>query len=433
MSIHQRYQTRPLESWRRVKELQSGYFQRMARAREEGKLLASGAGTQFTSIFAGIEGCEYLETGAYGFALGRNPELAIQCANAVEARGFASDLCGPTRLAWGAAFLECGPYGAIPPPDFAVQTVFCEALGKGAQITCEHYGIPCFIIDYPLAPRLGREEVHLEYLASQIMDAIEWMERVSGKEFNDERFIEAAGYEFQSTQLWAKMCRYNQAIPAPLDQRLLYTLFVPASTERHKHYTAEFYRMLVDELEERVNNQIAALATERCRLLHEGYPPFFFFDIFRIPEKYGALFIGSHFDFTLPGGFEAGEDGSLVVRQTPKERGRELRTREDTVRALAEWYLPSPGPLGYIVSSRVNEIAKLADDWHADGVVIHFNRGCPGGSAGGAEVNLALREKGIPTMIYEANFVDPREFAEFQVVDRIEAFLESLGLEKLVD
>ena len=73
----------------------------------------------------------------------------------------------------------------------------------------------------------------------------------------------------------------------------------------------------------------------------------------------------------------------------------------------------------------------MARDWHADGVVLHLDRGCKGGAAGNVKNRFELQQAGIPTVCYEGSNADPRDLAENQVIDRIEAFLESLGLTKL--
>ena len=44
---------------------------------------------------------------------------------------------------------------------------------------------------------------------------------------------------------------------------------------------------------------------------------------------------------------------------------------------------------------------------------------------------MALQEKGISVMAYEGNMADKREIDERQILDRLDSFMESLGLNKL--
>ena len=71
---------------------------------------------------------------------------------------------------------------------------------------------------------------------------------------------------------------------------------------------------------------------------------------------------------------------------------------------------------------------KMYEQWHCDGVLIHYNRGCEGLSLGVAEHRLHLVNKGIPVLTYEGNMGDEREFDLAETTEKINAFMESLGL-----
>lgn len=45
----------------------------------------------------------------------------------------------------------------------------------------------------------------------------------------------------------------------------------------------------------------------------------------------------------------------------------------------------------------------------------------------------SLQQAGFPVTIYEGNFADCRDVDETLVLDRMEAFLEGLGISKLPD
>ncbi len=42
-----------------------------------------------------------------------------------------------------------------------------------------------------------------------------------------------------------------------------------------------------------------------------------------------------------------------------------------------------------------------------------------------------MDDAGIPNTIYEGSHADPRDFDEVQVLDRLDAFLEGMGLTKM--
>jgi benzoyl-CoA reductase subunit B len=77
-----------------------------------------------------------------------------------------------------------------------------------------------------------------------------------------------------------------------------------------------------------VENQIAAVANERFRYMTDSQPPWAASRLFRYLEKYGAVSIGSFYDFTLVGCWEDQPDGSWGLAKTPREKGIILKDRE---------------------------------------------------------------------------------------------------------
>jgi benzoyl-CoA reductase subunit B len=63
---------------------------------------------------------------------------------------------------------------------------------------------------------------------------------------------------------------------------------------------------------------------------------------------------------------------------------------------------------------------------------MHLNRGCEGWGIGQLEMRGALVKAGFPVLAYEGNVADPREFDEARTFARIDAFMESQKLKKLV-
>ena len=98
-------------------------------------------------------------------------------------------------------------------------------------------------------------------------------ERVTGRNFNDELFIECLNNEIESGSSWAEVCTYNQAIPAPLDEKSMYTLYVFNTMCPHWKESVDFYRELRDESIDRVNRGIAAAPIERYRFITDSQPP----------------------------------------------------------------------------------------------------------------------------------------------------------------
>ncbi|MBI4295379.1 MAG: 2-hydroxyacyl-CoA dehydratase, partial [Chloroflexi bacterium] len=340
------------------------------------------------------------------------------------------DVCSTllaTLGAWKLGIFDVSPSGERVKPDFMIDVMTCQSLAKTGQIWAERYGVPSFIIEFVPTSNCS------DYLVSQMFDAIEWMERVTGRKYQDDLLIQAVRNEWHVRVLWSQIIELQKAIPAPLDARQLFSL--DSAMWRgglHRKEMVEVYQMVLDEMRERVRDKIAALGTERCRLMHEGIWTWYDTDIAKYPRKYGATFVGSDSMFCAEGVYEVGEDGSYKIGPTLEGRGLELRTREDALQALAELYTRwNPTPSGYYLDNRIKRGVKAAEDWHADAVVINFDQGCKGMTAGLTEMALALKKKGIPTLFYQANAANPTDFDEGEYQSRMDAFLESLGLRPL--
>jgi len=327
--------------------------------------------------------------------------------------------------------------------DFALQFCTCDTHAKWYQIISELEGIPLFCYEFIPTDWEGSLETERtrqlksDYATAQMLEAIDWMIKITGKEFDDEKFIEGVLNEFDSTARWARVCELNRAIPAPLDEKSMFSLYVLQVLARPRKEVADFYGELLAEVEERVENQIAANPNERCRLISDCQPPWHALGMFRTLESYGVVSVGAHYSMALVGGWEySEEEDTWHPARTPQEKGIEIKTREDAVRALVDWFLDT----GTIMKSiRHNgagmnkRMLDMVDKWHAQGVLMHLNRGCEGIALGQMEVSRAVIEAGIPILTYEGNMADPREFDEPRTLARIESFMETLGLQKIVE
>lgn len=430
---YRQYETRPLDCWQKAKELRLKHYQDLATAKEKGKLLVCGGGHAFPSLPAGLGEYEHLAGEPYAASIGADPSFSLQCLEAVEAQGFARDMCAYYRNYLGSELLSRFYFtgGQFPKPDFCIQLHVCDMHGKWYQQVTERFDIPYFPIDHlATPPGFEGEEARVKYVASQLYDAIEWMQKITGRKYDDEKLIEATNNDILSSTLWAEVALMNQAIPGTLDLKTMYSLYSLCIFMRYKKESVEFYRVLRDEIRDRVKNRIAALATERCRLLHDSEPPWSFLHLYRYLEKFGAVCIGSMYCFGLGGALRE-EGGVFVAAGIPKE-GIPFKNRDEVVDFLARWYLMHfLSQYMHYPTIRSQTLKRMVEQWHGGGIVFHLNRGCPGTAVGQMENRLALLQAGIPVMTYEGSSADRRDVDERQTLDRVDAFMESLGLSKI--
>ncbi|MDI6856111.1 MAG: benzoyl-CoA reductase, bzd-type, subunit O [Candidatus Thermoplasmatota archaeon] len=429
------YPTEPLKCWQKAKKIREDYYKDFAAAKEKGGIRWAGGAWSFSAIPAGLGDDVYCLTGEpYGASVAWNKEFALKCQEATEAKGYARDLCSYMRNYWGSILLNKYVFGGeFPKPDFIWQDHICCSHAKWYQVASElEGGIPHFCIDVAVGPYHDLNENRLNYVVSQLHDGIEWLEKVTNRKYDDKKLIEAVYNECRSTSLWAEICVLNKAVPAPLDEKTMYSLYVLGTLMKHTKVVADFYEELRDEVKDRVARGIAAVGNEQCRVITDTQPPWAFLNIFRYLEKYGCVSVGSLYTFGLIGMWEVQEDGTWGPRKTPQQKGIKIRTRDEALRILAEWNLARPEWQHFYSPQLKSEMMiRIAKEWKLNGILLHYNRGCEGLSLGIAENRLALMKAGFPVMTFEGNMGDEREFDEARTIARIDAFMESLGMSKL--
>jgi benzoyl-CoA reductase subunit B len=431
-----KYKTEPLKCWGKAKELRLKYYKDYQEASDKGGLRYTGGAWAFDAIPAGLGRDVYHITGEpYGASLAFDKKLSMECLEAAEARGWARDLCSYMRNYWGSMYLNKYAFGGeYPKPDFCFQDHICCSHAKWYQHVAEYKKIPYFCIDVSVGPYKDVDENRLMFVVNQMHESIEWLEKITGRKYRDELLIEAVENETRSTSVWAEICCLNMAQPAPLDEKTMYSLYVHGTLSKHSKEIADFYEELREEVKYRVDNQIAAIPDERCRLMSDTQPPWGFLKVFRYLEKFGAISIGSLYTFGLIGIWETKPDGSWGPRTTPMQKGETITSRDQALRILADWNLSKPEwQHFYDPNLKTDMMLKIVEQWKLDGVMLHLNRGCEGLSCGIMENRLGIAKAGIPVMTFEGNMGDEREFDEKRVMTRIDSFMETLGMETIED
>ncbi len=430
-----KYPTKSLDCWRKAKELRTTYYEEYANAHERGALRWAGGAWSFGAVPAGLgrDVC-CLTSEPYGASIAWDRDFSLECMEAVEKQGYARDLCSYMRNYWGSVILDRYVFGGpFPKPDFIWQDHICCSHAKWYQVVTDlEPELPYFCVDVSVGPYAELNENRLAYVVGQMHDGIEWMEKVTGRTYDDGLLIEAVKNECRATSLWAEICAFNRAVPAPLDEKSMYSLYVFGTLMKHDPRVVELYEELRDEVADRVSNGIAAIANERCRVMSDTQPPWAFLDVFRYLEEFGCVSIGSLYTFALIGMWEDKPDGTWGPRTTPMEKNIEIKDRDQALRILAEWNLSKPEWQHFYSPHLKSEMMiRIAREWKLDGVMLHYNRGCEGLTIGIAENRLALIDAGYPVMTFEGNMGDEREFDRGRTMSRIDAFMETLGLRKI--
>lgn len=450
MTDVKRYPTKSFDCWGMAKDLRMDIYKKLMQkaSGEKDWLVASGGTEGLIGLPAGL-GDDYVHFGGepYGAATGAM-EKSVEMMGYCESKGYARDLCGYCRGYLGSMFGDSFSFGGkYPHPDFYFQLHFCDNHGKWYQPAAEFTNKPYFVIDAGAMYRWPkwnesekRKENKFNYLLEQMHDSIPWMEKVTGREYDDEKLADAVYNEIMCTSKWAKCCELNKNIPAPMDEKSMYAFYVVHVLRRHTKEAVIFFDALYDELKDRVDKGIAGVEYERFRMIHNSQPAWYALHIFRYLEKFGVACVGSQYDFMLSGAWDYyyDENDAPHVRaaEPPADLKEQVKTRDGALRALTGWFLDygaQARSFRFPMIERRNIDASIAKDWNCKAAMMHLNRGCEGWAVGQLEARRALVESGFNVLTYEGNVADPREFDEGRTFARIDAFMEGIGLKKLVD
>lgn len=425
------FPTEQLKCWNKAKELRQQYYMNYKNAKDTGGIRWSGSAASLHAIPRGLGlDVHQLSGEPYGASISLDKRLNKKFQDAAETAGYSRDLCAYMRSYWGSVISNEYAFGGeFPKPDFNYQIQICCSHAKWYQVAAKLEGVPTHMIDISVGAHKNLTEDRIQYVVNQCLESIEWLEKVSGRTFDDELFIQAVKNEMLSTHRWAKVCELNQARPAPLDEKSMYALYVLAALDKASGWCADFYDELYDEVKDRVARGVAAVPNERVRLMSDTQPPWGFLNIFRYLEQYGAVSIGSLYTFGLMGTWHMREDGMMVPRPLPWENGVEMNTRETAMREYIDWFLAKPMfQQFYDPNIKTQMMLAVAKQWGVDGTMMHLNRGCEGISLGSMENRADLAKAGLPIMTYEGNMGDDREFDMQRTMNRVDAFMESLGV-----
>jgi benzoyl-CoA reductase subunit B len=180
-----------------------------------------------------------------------------------------------------------------------------------------------------------------------------------------------------------------------------------------------------------VERGIAAVANERVRVMSDTQPPWGFLSIFRYLEEFGCVSVGSLYTFGLIGQWEHKPDGTWGAKTIPASIDALPQDREAMLAEYVRYEITKPEwQHFYHPALKSAMMITIAKEWKLDGIMLHYNRGCEGLSVGIAENRLALQGAGYPVMTFEGNMGDEREFDEAGTRDRMDTFMETLGIKR---
>lgn len=346
----------------------------------------------------------------HGALLGAT-RMATDCIPAANAIGYSPDICSYLTSDIGAYLMGETPlakaYGieSIPKADVLVyNTNQCRDVQDWFAFYAREWNVPLTGIHTHRSIRAVQDH-HIADLTSQMKAMLPILEEVSGNAFDIDRLRETVALSLECTRLWKQVLETAAAVPSPLTFFDATIHMAPAVVLRGRPEAVDYYKLLLAELNERIQNKVAAVEDERHRLYWDGMPVWG--KLRDLSEQFAAL--------------RTSVVASTYCNSWIFDAFDTKQPFESMARAYTELF---------IVRDESYKEAYM-DEWikrfSIDGAIFHDARTCPNNSNNryGMPQRMSTR-LGIPTLVINGDLNDLRCYSEEQARTNIEAFVEQL-------
>ncbi len=247
----------------------------------------------------------------------------------------------------------------------------------------------------------------LQGIVLQIKDLIPSLEKISGNKFDIDKFRETLALSKRCTDLWKKVLQTNLAAPAPMSFFDATIHMGPAVVLRGSQIAIDYYELLLNELEERVEAGVGAVDGEKFRLYWEGMP------IWGKLRDLSEFFIGLN---------------TAVIASTYCNSWIfDAFDPADPFLSMAQAYTEI-----FIVRDedfKEKYIEEIVQTYKLDGILFHDAKTCPANSNNRYGMPERLEKRlNISTLTINGDLNDLRCYSEEQAKTNIEAFVEQLEM-----
>jgi benzoyl-CoA reductase/2-hydroxyglutaryl-CoA dehydratase subunit BcrC/BadD/HgdB len=334
--------------------------------------------------------------------------LVPALSEAAEGEGYSRDLCSYARTDLGSVITGRTPAGRLPRPDLlACCTNICQTVLYWYRALAERFQVPLVVIDTPYVYGAAKPH-HLAYVKAQLQELVAVAERISGRRADPEALVEVTRKAKEGADLWGECLAHGRHRPAPWTAIDGFFHMAPIVSLRGSEACNAYYRLLRDELADRVRRGIGGVRDERHRLLWDNLPIWF------ATRELSTLFAERGFNFVCTSYTNAwAEAGSGIDPADPIGSSAVAYTH-----VLLNQDLPN----------RLAVLRRLARDYHVDGAVLHSDRSCKPYSIGQVDLRARLAaELGVRVLLLEADHSDPRAYAAEPGENRLAAFMEGFA------
>jgi benzoyl-CoA reductase subunit B len=412
------------DSQLRQKKMIADHFDKLARAKEEGKkVVYTFVPGNLTELLLSLDLLPVLpEINALQSGMRK---LSGQYIAEAEKAGHSEDVC--TYVKCDIGMLKSGNIGPtgtkLPEPDLLLLSYTgCFTFLKWFELLKQEYACPVVMLHVPY-----QESGHITpEMRSYVMDQIERevipaLEKVAGKKLDRDRLKEHLARSKRAEDDLVHVWESAKNKPSPIDGYFggVYYIGPIFSAFRGSPEAEQYYAMLRREIDERVHQKLGAMTPdglqteEKFRLVVEGPPNWTnFFDFWRMFSREGATIVAS--TYTRVGGLY--------------DQGFR-HDANDPIGSLADYCMGCYTNLNLPMRTKLLE--KYVREYEADGFLINSVKSCNSFSAGQLLVMRELERKtGVPGGFIESDLVDPRYFGKANIENRLQSYMQMLDAKK---
>ncbi len=339
-----------------------------------------------------------------------------------ERGGHSEDVCTYVKADIGMmAKGNIAPNGRpFPDPDVLLLSYTgCFTFMKWFELLREQYKCPTVMLHVPYAADGQPTENMRDYIVRQLREeVIPALEKVSGVKFDIDRLREYLRKSAAAEDDLVWMLEQSKRKPSPIDCYFggVYYMGPIFTAFRGTDECIEYYRLLRDEIQERIALGLCAqspegdMPEEKYRLVIEGPPNWTSFrDFWHMFYESGAVVVAS--SYTKVGGVYD-YDGFRHDADHPLETLADYCLGVYTNRNLP---------------TRVDMLARNVVEYEADGLLINSIKSCNSFSAGQLVIMREVEKlTGKPGAFIETDLVDPRYFSAANVKNRLESYFQMI-------
>lgn len=405
-------QTEPLklQSASELRKTMDGYFARLREAAETGNRKVAWCTSVGPAELLYSMGFEVYFPENHGAMLGASKNADKYIPTAVT-HGYSPDICSYLTSDIGAFLqnetpLQKSGFKSVPKPDILVyNTNQCREVADWFGFYAKHFNVPIMGIHTPLLiPELSKEIIGS--VEDQYKNLIPGVEEVAGRKFDMDLFRQAVGLSHEGCVLWKQVLEKAKHIPSPINFFDSAIHMGPIVVMRGTEHPVNYYKILLAELENRINGNLSAVPEEKFRIYWDGMPLWYkLSSMAKLFAKLNTCIVASTYcnswvfdDLDPNNPFES----SAVAYS------KLFIVRSDEVKE--------------------NVLEKLLAEYSADGIIFHESKTCARNSNNRYGLqNRLFKKTGVPYLEINGDLNDPRCYSEEQSIIAIETFIDQLS------